>query len=118
MNLVHLIKSAIQQAVFALYQKQLSVDELPINETKPEFTGDYTLVTFGLSKLLQKKPDEIAHELGNYLVANDALFTEMEVIKGFLNLSIKDSFLLEFLATHFQQSNYGNSELGDKKNHG
>lgn len=115
MNLVHLIKSAIQQAVFALYQKQLSVDELPINETKPEFTGDYTLVTFGLSKLLQKKPDEIAHELGNYLVAHDALFTQMEVIKGFLNLSIKDSFLLEFLATHFQQSNYGNSELGDKK---
>ncbi len=115
MNIVNTVKSSIQKAVEILYQKNITTDEIQINATKPEFSGDYTLVTFALTKLLQKKPDEIANEIGKYLVSSDSLFTHFEVIKGFLNLTVQDEYYLDFLSASFNDNNYGNTEEAAEK---
>lgn len=115
MNIVNTIKSSIQKAVEVLYQKNIATDELQINETKPEFSGDYTLVTFALTKLLQKKPDEIAHEIGTYLVGSDSLFTHFEVIKGFLNLTIQDRYYIDFLSASYNNGEYGETKSTAEK---
>ncbi|MCC7030529.1 MAG: arginine--tRNA ligase [Chitinophagaceae bacterium] len=115
MNIVMLIKTSIQQAIAALYNKEISTEDLQINETKPEFTGDYTLVTFALTKLLQKKPDEIAHEIGHYLLSNDTLYTHFEVIKGFLNLTVSDQYYIGFLQQSFDHENYGQATIPPAK---
>nr|MBP6316308.1 arginine--tRNA ligase [Chitinophagaceae bacterium] len=115
MNIVSILKASIQKAVEALYDKKVSLEELSINETKAEFLGDYTLVTFSLTKLLQKKPDEIAHELGSYLLANDSLVTDFEVIKGFLNVTIHSDYFIEFLAGNYSNSQYGKSDWAHEK---
>ncbi|MBK7690218.1 MAG: arginine--tRNA ligase [Bacteroidetes bacterium] len=115
MNIVSILKASIQKAVEALYDKKVSLEELSINETKAEFSGDYTLVTFSLTKLLQKKPDEIAHELGSYLLANDPLVTDFEVIKGFLNVTIHSDYFIEFLAGNYSNSQYGKSDWAHEK---
>lgn len=46
MNLVEEIKNAVQESIEAIYQKAVSNEALLINETKAEFEGDFTLVTF------------------------------------------------------------------------
>lgn len=115
MNIVTIIKTAVQKTVAILYQKEIRIEDLSINETNPEFKGDYTLVTFSLSKLLSKKPDQIANEIGTYLIEKDPLFTHYEVIKGFLNLTIKDQFYTDFLNANFNNRVYGMSHWANEK---
>lgn len=115
MNIVHVMKMAIQEAVAVLFLQDVSIDDLQINETKPEFTGDYTLVTFALSKRLQKRPDEIAEQTGAYLVQHNSLFTAYEVIKGFLNLTINEQYYLDFLHLQSQNTAFGIADLPVQK---
>ncbi|MBL7765479.1 MAG: arginine--tRNA ligase [Chitinophagaceae bacterium] len=91
------IKTAIQSAIAAIYNRPIELHEILINETKPEFEGDFTMVTFALSKQLSRKPDDIAQALGEYLTQTPEMFSGFNVIKGFLNLSLQDSIYLEYL---------------------
>lgn len=73
-----------------------------INETKPEFEGDYTIVLFGLLKLLKAKPEELGTRLGEQILKeNPELISSFNVIKGFLNLEIKKEKLFGFLNENF-----------------
>lgn len=115
MSFVYSIKQAVQFALQQQYQKSIAIDEILINETKPEFIGDYTLVTFAFSKLLGKKPDDIANELGASLMTNSELFQSYNVIKGFLNLELKPSCFVNFLNDQYANHIYGTSPLNGKK---
>jgi arginyl-tRNA synthetase len=63
-----------------------------ISKTRKEFTGDYTMVVFPLLKASRKSPDATATEIGEYIVANNPDVEAFNVIKGFLNISLKPSF--------------------------
>lgn len=92
------IKNLAQAAVQKLYATDITADDIHLNETKPEFEGEYTLVTFNLSKLARKKPADIAEELGAALLnTHPNIFTAYNVINGFLNLSLSDSVLLDYV---------------------
>jgi len=86
------------QALQELYQQDFSDKDFQVNQTKPEFEGDYTVVLFSLVKQLKKAPDAIGNELGQKLMANE-LFSSYNLIKGFLNLVISDKFWIDLLAT-------------------
>lgn len=58
-------------------------------------------------KLLGKKPDEIADELGKELVDKFDLFTSYNVIKGFLNLTINHQFYISFLNDNWHNTEFG-----------
>ncbi|HWB91689.1 MAG TPA: arginine--tRNA ligase [Puia sp.] len=114
MELISQIRTATRQALIDLYQHTLQTGDILVNETKPEFEGDYTVVLFSFVKLLKKDPGTLGNELGAALVAaNPGLFARYNVIKGFLNLSIADSYWLEFL--HRQ---HDNPDFGRKPRHG
>ncbi|MEN9340059.1 MAG: hypothetical protein RIQ62_1371, partial [Bacteroidota bacterium] len=106
MYVIDQIRNAVCNSVKRVYQLDIHPESLTLNETKPEFEGDYTLVTFSLSKLVGKKPDEIAGLLGNDLVSNDNLFSGYNVIKGFLNLSIHTEIWLQFLQQNWQNPDF------------
>ena len=91
-----------------LYQQVFSEKDFQINQTKPEFEGDYTVVLFSIVKLVKKSPDTIGNELGQYLTkAHAGLFSNFNIIKGFLNLSISDQYWLRFVTDYYAQANYG-----------
>ena len=115
MNIVQIIKEEVQKAVLALYQKNIETNVITINDTKPEFEGDYTLVTFSLSKDLQKKPDEIATQIGEYLTKENSLFTHFQVIKGFLNFTINENYYLDFLSKNFNDNTFGKTNFSNEK---
>jgi arginyl-tRNA synthetase len=95
MSLVQSIKEAAARAIQQLYGHSIQPAEVLINQTKPEFEGDYTIVLFALVKPLRKSPEQLGQELGALLVQDQALFTGFNVIKGFLNLVISDAALKE-----------------------
>ncbi|MER3463726.1 MAG: arginine--tRNA ligase [Chitinophagaceae bacterium] len=99
MSLVARVKEAAAKAIEALYQISFSADAVLVNQTKPEFEGDYTIVLFALIKQLKKSPEVLGKELGDYLMQqHHDLFTSYNIIKGFLNLTVKDEYLVQFLS--------------------
>lgn len=80
----------------------MSIDEIQVQETRKEFEGDYTINVFPLIKLAKMNPQETAEFIGNYLLANVVEIEKFNIIKGFLNLSLHDSFWIKQL-TGFSQ---------------
>lgn len=116
MNLAARIKEAAAKAIQQLYNVDVSADEITLNQTKPEFEGDYTLVLFTLVKRLRKSPEALGKELGEGLVASNAeLFTSFNVIKGFLNLTVADAFFLQYLNENATKASLLSSVAAGKK---
>ena len=116
MSLTSQIKQATSSAIDSLYSVHLAPNTILVNATKLEFEGDYTVVLFGFVKQLKMSPDALGQELGCYLVANNPhFFSGFNVIKGFLNLNIKDSFWIDFLQTRYTDTTYGISPKNGEK---
>ena len=99
MSLVEIIKEAAANAIGSLYNIPVSADDIAVNQTKPEFEGNYTIVLFTLVKQLKKSPDLLGNEIGTFLFSSrNGLFKSFNVIKGFLNLEVSDQYLIDFLA--------------------
>lgn len=108
MSLIQKIKEVTAKAIEDLYKIPTASNDILVNVTKPEFTGDYTVVLFSMLKNLRKSPEQLGKEIGDNLILNNPdFFTGYTVIKGFLNLSIADSYFTEFLSHHFSTENMG-----------
>lgn len=115
MSLVATIKEAAVQAIAEKFGVTLTPKEVTINQTKPEFEGDYTIVLFTLIKQVRKSPEQLGEELGSHLVASRPdIFTAYNVIKGFLNLTVADAGFTRFLAENYQSENLGRQTGGQK----
>ncbi|HEU5053555.1 MAG TPA: arginine--tRNA ligase [Hanamia sp.] len=115
MSFTSYIQYAAIKSLSKLYGKEFSENDFQVNETKPEFTGDYTIVLFALVKTLRKSPEALGNELGEQLVKdNPAFFSGFNVIKGFLNLLIADERLTQLLKENYQNENFGKKEKTNK----
>src|SRR5687768_17561304 len=116
MALVQGIKNAIVDALKNVYGLDIPESELTINQTKPEFEGDYTLVLFSFVKSLKKSLEILGKDIGETLIKNQPdLFTGYNVIKGFLNLNIADKYWIEFLNSNYSLPGFGTSSAKGEK---
>jgi arginyl-tRNA synthetase len=86
-----------------------------IEQTKREFVGDYTFVVFPYLKLSKKKPEQTGNDIGEFLKKELAFVSGFNVIKGFLNIEIGDSFWVKFLNDNYALSDFGKSSAKNKK---
>jgi arginyl-tRNA synthetase len=116
MTFISIIQSEAIKSLSELYGQEFSTKDFQINETKPEFEGDYTIVLFSLVKALKKSPEVLGKELGDHLIKNyPDLFSGYNVIKGFLNLQLTDAALIDLLLANYQDKNFGKKRGDDKK---
>jgi arginyl-tRNA synthetase len=106
-NAASLIQRHLTLAVKELYGLDISDNLLPITPTRKEFQGDFTVVTFPLSKLAKKKPDNIGEDLGHILVRDLPEIDSFNVIQGFLNLSFVPSFWNAFVLSLQDNPTFG-----------
>lgn len=110
MSVVNRIKQAAASSIHQLYGTSVQPEQVLVNQTKPEFEGDYTVVLFAFVKELKKSPEQLGQELGTEMVARfPELFTSYNVVKGFLNLTIDGAYWKGFLMNHFNDSLFGHS---------
>jgi arginyl-tRNA synthetase len=108
MELVSQIRTAASRALSQLYQYDQEAGSILVNETKPEFEGDYTVVLFAFLKPLRKSADALGKELGEALLKeNPDLFSGFNVIKGFLNLTIANGYWTNFLDREHDNQSFG-----------
>lgn len=88
MNLELRLREEISIAVKALFNQD--VDNLQIQPTNQEFEGSHTLVCFPLTRISRKSPEETARMVGDHLASNGETVERFNVVKGFLNLVLRD----------------------------
>lgn len=116
MSLVQKIKEVSAKAIEDIFKISASADDILVNQTKPEFEGDYTVVLFALVKQLRQSPEQLGKQIGEHLVQNNNdLFRAYNVIKGFLNLSVSDKYFTDFLSANFSNESIGKSSATNKK---
>jgi arginyl-tRNA synthetase len=94
MSLSQILTPSIQKAIQALFD--VTVDKIEFQTTRKEFEGDITMVIFPLLKVIKSNPVELGNKIGNYLVENVPEVSRFNVVSGFLNIVIADSYYLNF----------------------
>lgn len=94
MNIEKKLSEKTIEALQSLYGA--TIEKIVFEKTNPDFEGDLTLVVFNFLKISKKKPEETATEIGNFLKINVPEVADFNVIKGFLNIVIADSFWLNY----------------------
>ena len=113
MKIEEQLTASVIGAVKELYGQEIAPQMVTLQKTKKEFEGNLTLVVFALLKVSHKSPEATAQEIGEYLEKNDENVSKFNVIKGFLNLSIADSSLLDLLKKIDADDNFGKKPVTD-----
>ncbi|MEY2918419.1 MAG: hypothetical protein RIS73_2133 [Bacteroidota bacterium] len=116
MSVVESLQKSTVASLTALFGQAFTEKDFQVNQTKPEFEGDYTVVLFSLVKSLKLPPDDIGNKLGKHLIENNpSLFTQFNIIKGFLNLTVADDYWLQILAKNYSDVCFGKKAFNGKK---
>ncbi len=105
-TLLPLVKSAIHNAFGA----DVPSEQIQFQETRKEFVGDLTLVTFALTKLLGKGPEQIGEAIGAYLKAHSPLIKSYNLVKGFLNIELHESVYLNLFNQYLGNAAFGRAD--------
>ena len=103
----------ITYAVKELFKADIPANQINFQTTRKEFDGDVTLVVFPMVRLAKKSPEQTADDIGSYLVQHVDSVENYNVVKGFLNMVISQSFWLNAYAKAFQTKDYGRVSTGN-----
>jgi arginyl-tRNA synthetase len=92
----NILRGKIKEAVKEKFNSNIPDDLIQIQETRKDFRGDFTLVVFPLLRFSKNTPEKTGETIGNYLVEKFPAVSGFNVIKGFLNLEISDTWWMEF----------------------
>ncbi len=93
----NILNKSVSESIKFLYGQSADTRLIQLQKTRREFEGDITLVVFPLLKISRKSPDETSTDIGKYLKENVPEVVRFNVVKGFLNLVISDTYYLQFL---------------------
>lgn len=105
MSLQNDLTQKVIEAVKQLYQIDLPTVEF--QPTRKDFEGDLTVVVFPMLRYVKGNPAQIATQIGDYLQEHMAEVTKCNVVQGFLNIVIADSYYLNFFNTIKDEVNFG-----------
>lgn len=105
MTLAESLSNPIITAVQNLFS--ISLEKVEFQATRKEFEGDITVVLFPLLKHIKSNPAELGAKIGDYLVQEFDFVDRYNVVSGFLNVVIADSYYVQAF-----QSMQGNEQFG------
>jgi len=101
------LKISLKETLFNLYSIDIELDNIILEETNPDFEGDFTFVVFPFLKLSRKSPEQTASEIGEHLINNTSIVDSFNVVKGFLNIVISDAVWIDILHTNASNPLFG-----------
>ena len=107
MNIESYLSQTISAVVNQLFELSTTPESIVLQKTKKEFEGDYTLVTFPFIKAAKTTPENTGQIIGELLLKENANIINFNVVKGFLNFSLANSFWLNEFKEIASQPNYG-----------
>jgi len=102
-----LIRNKVIEAIKVLYGQDVDEKQVQVQTTRKEFTGDKTLVVFPFLRFSKKTAELTAEEIGTYLVKTIPVISAFNIVKGFLNLVIDNSYWIAQLNLAANAEKYG-----------
>jgi arginyl-tRNA synthetase len=112
---MNFIISEALKGIKQLYNEDVPESAISIQDTRKEFEGQVTIVVFPIVRFSKKSPEQTANDLGNFLVEHLQEVVAFNVVKGFLNLSIADSYWLNLFNTELLDPSFGTFKPNGKK---
>ena len=105
MSLQNTLTQHIKDAVKSLYQTNL--EQIDFQPTRREFPGDITVVIFSMLRSVKGNPVQIGEAIGQYLVSHVPDVKEFNVVKGFLNLEISQTYYINAFNNFKADTSFG-----------
>ena len=99
------LELAVKKGFQEIYNK--NIESVEFQATRKDFEGDITIVVFAFLRHVKGNPVEIGTKIGEYLKENVAEVADFNVVKGFLNLVIADSFFISSFNTILKTEKFG-----------
>jgi arginyl-tRNA synthetase len=109
-----IIEAAVK-AVKALYQIDLDAADINLQPTRKEFEGQVTIVTFPITKISRKPPEQTGIEIGEFLKSEVKEVSGFNVIKGFLNISLSDAYWMDKFYNEILPEDFASFKPNGKK---
>ncbi len=111
MSIISSLERLVAQVATDLYGTTPAAGQIQLQKTRSEFEGQWTLVTFPLLKLSRKSPEVTAQEIGERLLQHPELVCGIQIVKGFLNLSISPSAWMNDFNELRQDKHFGHMPI-------
>lgn len=89
------------------FSHKLDFNDIALQQTRKEIVGDYTVNVFPFVRFAKRKPEEVARVMGQAIGEAISEVKEFNVIKGFLNLVVADSYWLDASKSAIENHNFG-----------
>lgn len=88
------LETKLSKHITTFLQKKhaVEVESFEFQLTRKEFEGDLTLVVFPLLKHIKTNPVQLGEQIGEHLTESTTDVSKFNVVKGFLNLSLAESY--------------------------
>ncbi len=110
MTIIDSLTQTISLALKDLYAIGQAPADIVLQDTRRDFKGDYTLVVFPYVKQARKSPEAVGQEIGSYVKERLDVVDGFNVIKGFLNFEVADSYWLQFVCEKGKDERYGTKQ--------
>src|SRR5690606_25976484 len=104
-----------KQAIRELYQSDVPDHQVTLQETRKEFEGQLTVITFPFTRFSKKTPELTGQEIGDYLLSHVSEMVSFNVIKGFLNISLSDAYWTTLFTTQIASESFGTFARNGRK---
>lgn len=109
MTLFQQLEQATKEAVLSIFS--IKLQDVEITLTRKDQNGDYTIMVFPMLRHIKGNPAAIGEQIGIYLKEHTDLITDIEVIKGFLNISVSSKAFLTDFNRILSKEKYGTVEV-------
>lgn len=112
---MNFIIDAAIKAVKHIYQTDITPADISLQETRKEFEGQVTIVTFPFTKFSRKSPEQTGNDIGEFIKSELSEVSAFNVIKGFLNISLSDQFWIDQLYKNIASNDFAVFKPNGKK---
>lgn len=114
LHIENILQQAVSQAFMALFATTIPASDFKFAPTRKEFEGSHTLTCFQFAKQAGKAPDALGTEIGNYLLQNCPEVVKFNVVKGFLNITISDIYITNYVIENYKKNTFQAPSIGQK----
>lgn len=105
MNIQNVLSTKVKEAVKSIFD--IDLESVEFQPTRKDFEGDITMVVFPLLKVIKGNPVQIGQQIGEYLVGQVEEIDRFNVVSGFLNLVVSNTFYTNFFYELYKDVSYG-----------
>ncbi len=108
MGIKTVLEAKVKEAVLSIFNAELPAVEF--QPTRKDFEGDITVVVFPMLRVVKGNPAQIGEQIGVFLEEHVEEVSAFNVVKGFLNIVLNDSFYVDFFNGIKDEANFGSVE--------